>query len=297
MLVARNEMPTWPPSPQWAFTLVPLLQLSYSFLYWDFFGSLERGLNRALRGRPPVEEAAPRRDRREPEEVNAVGQPAEEEEEGFWPIINTIGDLIRGFIRNDGPIEVEVRVGAEIEDVDVPEDDGQDDIPAEFPEPRDAAPAEAPVVLAAPREQPLPPAQQERDQNQVQEGNRNDVNPPPPAENAQPPITTLNAIMNRMVSSLLFPAVCYGAGELLRLVVPQAWARPPGYRHPFTGLLQQRWGRSLVGGCLFVVLRDAFALYLKYRRVQVKQHRRVRNVDKSAARRGNGNGNGGAAIA
>jgi hypothetical protein len=86
--------------------------------------------------------------------------------------------------------------------------------------------------------------------------------------------------MNGMTTTLLFPAISYGMGELVRRVLPASWARPPTYRRPATGLLQYRWGRSLVGACLFFVLRDAFALYYKYRRVQVKLARKVHNVER-----------------
>jgi hypothetical protein len=67
-------------------------------------------------------------------------------------------------------------------------------------------------------------------------------------------------------------------GELIRATLPKARVTR-GWRRP-AGLLQEQWGRSLVGGCLFVVLKDAIALYTKYRRVQVKANRRVRNVER-----------------
>ena len=41
------------------------------------------------------------------------------------------------------------------------------------------------------------------------------------------------------------------------------------------GLLQQRWGRSVVGGCLFVVLKDALMLYVKWRMARIQRERRV----------------------
>ncbi|CAK7275281.1 hypothetical protein SEPCBS57363_006601 [Sporothrix epigloea] len=49
---------------------------------------------------------------------------------------------------------------------------------------------------------------------------------------------------------------------------------------PRRGLLQERWGRSLVGGLILIVLRDAWRLLLKYRRAQMKQQRRIRNVER-----------------
>ena len=40
-------------------------------------------------------------------------------------------------------------------------------------------------------------------------------------------------------------------------------------------LLQEKWGRSLVGGCLFVVLKDAVMLYARWRMVEMHRKRRV----------------------
>jgi hypothetical protein len=101
-------------------------------------------------------------------------------------------------------------------------------------------------------------------------GNGND-------DNAPAGVSTLTRILNSLATSLLFPGICFGMGELIRAMAPKAWV---ARRHPAAGLLQEQWGRSLVGGCLFVVLRDAFALYAKYRRVQVRARRRIKNVER-----------------
>jgi hypothetical protein len=102
------------------------------------------------------------------------------------------------------------------------------------------------------------------------------------------PGMTLSDIINNAATSLLLPTISFGMGELLRVVLPKVWVNSPktsygsGLRRGSllapTGLLQQRWGRSLVGGCLFIVLKDMFLLYAKYRKVEVKKRRRVRNV-------------------
>lgn len=49
------------------------------------------------------------------------------------------------------------------------------------------------------------------------------------------------------------------------------------------GLLQQVWGRSLAGGALYVVFRDFFRLYVKYRKADAKSYRRVQNFDRKKA--------------
>ncbi|KAI0391376.1 hypothetical protein F5Y17DRAFT_440966 [Xylariaceae sp. FL0594] len=92
--------------------------------------------------------------------------------------------------------------------------------------------------------------------------------------------------INFLAGSLLFPSVCYGAGEILRLILPsRLTTKSPSSSLLPTGLLEERWGRSLVGGCLFVVLKDAFFLYVKYRKMMNFPYRRVKNSEKRHVRR------------
>ncbi|KAG5980145.1 hypothetical protein E4U55_004350 [Claviceps digitariae] len=99
----------------------------------------------------------------------------------------------------------------------------------------------------------------------------------------------LSSISNSVVSALILPGVSFVMGEALRLVLPRSWTTPAS-RSRWTmfaggvgsrpGLLQQQWGRSLIGGCLFVVLKDALRVYAKSRRVTAMRNRRVKNVDR-----------------
>lgn len=82
--------------------------------------------------------------------------------------------------------------------------------------------------------------------------------------------------INLIAGALLWPGVCYGVGELMRHVLPSRFVSKPPFG-PATGLLQERWGRSLIGGCLFVVLKDVFFLYVKYKRMMNRPHRRIKN--------------------
>ncbi|KAI1467610.1 uncharacterized protein F4812DRAFT_430156 [Daldinia caldariorum] len=91
------------------------------------------------------------------------------------------------------------------------------------------------------------------------------------------------SLENFLAGSLLFPGVCYGMGELLRYVLPSRLVNRPASGFP-TGLLQERWGRSLVGGCLFVVLKDVFFLWVKYRRIMTRSSRRIRNAENRTRR-------------
>lgn len=94
-------------------------------------------------------------------------------------------------------------------------------------------------------------------------------------------VSGLGAVLNYLAGALMWPTVSYGAGSLLRLALPSSWVTKPA-SGPVTGILQERWGRSLVGGCLFVVLKDAFFLYVKWRTTINRPYRRVRNIDRRA---------------
>ena len=80
-------------------------------------------------------------------------------------------------------------------------------------------------------------------------------------------------------------------GELLYLALPKPWVTGPavvngvwGRKLVRPGLLQQQWGRSLAGGCAYIVLRDMFQIYTKYRRAVTKPMRRVKNVERKRVR-------------
>ncbi|KAI0125690.1 hypothetical protein BJ170DRAFT_734515 [Xylariales sp. AK1849] len=91
----------------------------------------------------------------------------------------------------------------------------------------------------------------------------------------------ISSLLNHVTGALLWPIVSSSTGSLLRLVLPASWTMKP-LSGRTTGLLQERWGRSLVGGCLFVVLKDAFFLYVKWRKTVNRPYRRIRNVDRRA---------------
>jgi hypothetical protein len=50
--------------------------------------------------------------------------------------------------------------------------------------------------------------------------------------------------------------------ELLHLSLPAKWVgRGLEVRVESRGLLMEKWGKSIVGGCLFVLLKDVVTLY------------------------------------
>ncbi|KAL8700106.1 MAG: hypothetical protein Q9201_005635 [Fulgogasparrea decipioides] len=93
-------------------------------------------------------------------------------------------------------------------------------------------------------------------------------------------VPLVSAFVHTMIGALAFPAVAAGMGDLISVFLPRTWKVPPGVwdrRSP--GFLQSRFGRSVAGGCLFLVLKDTLSLYSKYRLAQDHMHRRVLDYD------------------
>ena len=95
---------------------------------------------------------------------------------------------------------------------------------------------------------------------------------------------SLTPLAEKFLGALIFPSLAGMSGELLKLLLPRAWTTAPaltsgrpglGTRIVAKGLLQEKWGRSLVGGCLFVVLKDAVMLYVRWKMAQMHRKRKV----------------------
>jgi hypothetical protein len=238
-------------------------------------------------------------------EANVNGE-AMEEEPGLWATLWQLGNALLGLFEADEEvvIQAEVRVGGHDHNPD--EHDEQVEMELEQLELEIEAEEREAIAEAAADAQPGAEA---ADNDGVMivdvvQGEGNDPIPFNPEPAAVPggdaaegpdvpgpngrrrqrqnrrdddgPSMSLSDIVNNATTSLLLPTISFGMGELLRVTLPKAWVSRPGGAP--AGLLQQRWGRSLVGGGLFIVLKDIFVLYAKYRKVEVKKHRRVRNV-------------------
>ncbi|CAN8102097.1 unnamed protein product [Discula destructiva] len=311
-LVLRDDMPSWPPSPAWVMTALPWVTFSYNRIYYDLFGAYERRLNRALRGRGLANEEPPA-DGENPgaQQVNQAGENAaapDEEDAGYFAQALRVGNAVLNMIGDDNDeefvAEIELQIGPEEDEQQVVEELQNDvnelnDIIASrngqalpvaedgaAQEPQQAGDAQAAVAaeeLADAAEPPPAIRIEPRADNQPVQNANNQQAPEEPIREARGTSTTLTDLVNGVVSALTFPLVCWASGEVLRHTLPVAWVTRPHSR-AVTGLLQEQWGRSIVGGAMYIVARDMVNLYTKHRRVEVRKQRRVKNVPRRKAK-------------
>lgn len=85
-----------------------------------------------------------------------------------------------------------------------------------------------------------------------------------------------------VLGALVFPAISASMGGFLKYVLPKSWTTPSSIlERGRPGLLQTRWGRSVVGGCMFVLLKDALVLYCRWKLAQTHRKRKVLNYDRT----------------
>lgn len=345
LMTAKDNVPHWPPSPEWALTAMPAVSLCYSHVYYTLFGRLERRLNAAIRGRDPdspqeethLEQQQEGQDQQRPQQGgqrrrNNRDRGVNVWEAGLGRIMALAIALVFGLDDDEGEQDGDggdgddQRVEFELEiNLQVPNDEDEEAPQGQIEEAGNMAVAQAPVrnepepavndgtlpvaaevVLGqepdVQAENDIPPQQAlAADQATAQEA----ADPPPAIQPAPQPqaqqdqpaeqprqrrvegagISTWSRIINGTVSALLMPQISFAMGEALRLTLPARWVSKQGQPK---GLLQHTWGRSLVGTCLFVVLRDAMSLYVKYRRVQAIKNRTVKNFDPTVSSKGAG---------
>ena len=90
-----------------------------------------------------------------------------------------------------------------------------------------------------------------------------------------------------IMGALVFPTISAAMGALLQVALPRSWTTAPSRwdRYP-AGFLQSRFGRSVIGGCLFVVLKDTLMLYSRYRLAQDHKKRKVVDYDPKKGKKG-----------
>ena len=217
-MIARDSILSWPPSPEWAMTLMPCVQLSYSLLYREFFWPRERELNKILRGgyldsgetaEDGADAAAPANDAAARQEPGLLAN--------ALSLTNAIMGLFGGNEEGAG-LELEVRLDAVVDGDDNIAEDGQEG----EQQGQDAAnPAPAPdVPPAAPAQQPP-----QQEQNQIQRNQAEIVWP------------TLTDVTNNMSTSLLLPGISWLMGHLIHNIIASVGGTGCGDRRPASSYL------------------------------------------------------------
>lgn len=307
---------TWPPSPQLALAVFPYVRSVYYNLYKELVMPYEMKLSRQLLGLPPVE---PRADDNQNRRRNAQAQGGilgilqtlidaleQDDEDGQGPQIDNFQLELRAEEREGDAEEEGIMLEMIVEEAEMEGEGGVEAAPnagdgdlageAMDAQADAAAPEAAEAEVPVPAEAVIDPLAADEDDaapapNVPQAPADNPPNheaPPAPARRMGLG-ALLSSVSNALVNALILPGVSFAAGEALRLVLPKDWTAAP-LRNPWMragtavggrpGLFQQQWGRSLVGGCLFVVLRDVLRVYTKTRKVAALSNRRVKNVDR-----------------
>ncbi|KAJ5439881.1 uncharacterized protein N7458_010879 [Penicillium daleae] len=94
-------------------------------------------------------------------------------------------------------------------------------------------------------------------------------------------------LADTVLGALVFPAISASMGGLLKYILPKSWTTPSSVlERSRPGFLQTRWGRSVVGGCMFVLLKDALVLYCRWKLAQTHRRRKVQNYDRTKKHHG-----------
>ncbi|KAF2473427.1 uncharacterized protein BDR25DRAFT_282963 [Lindgomyces ingoldianus] len=88
------------------------------------------------------------------------------------------------------------------------------------------------------------------------------------------------SLADTILGALIFPSIAAAVGEVLKHALPKSWVTKPA-DGKVTGFLQARWGRSILGGCLFVGVKDVVMLYVRWKMAQNHRKRRVEDYDRS----------------
>jgi hypothetical protein len=90
---------------------------------------------------------------------------------------------------------------------------------------------------------------------------------------------SLSRLAQSILGALVFPSISALMGDVLKATLPSKFTSLVMGKKP-NRFLQTRWGRSIVGGCLFVVLKDAVTLYVRWKMAQDHKKRHVVDYDK-----------------
>ncbi|CAK3822600.1 RING finger domain-containing [Lecanosticta acicola] len=249
----------WPPSASFAFALLPYVRGLYNLGYKHLFAEREKRW---------LEELQPRANLDGGGDGNAgEGPNADQQEDGEFEV------RIDGGIWDDWEGPAPAAQGA----ANAAQEQAGEDEAAPGPNVEDNRPLPNGGGNEAPVQQPQQPAQQQAGNQPIQR--RLAFSP--------------TAIAESVLGALLFPTIAGIAGEALKFVLPRSWTSLPAPTSTWRWnikpasnrtFLSQKWARSLVGGCLFVVCKDALMLYVRWKMVQMHRNRRILDYDRRSAR-------------
>lgn len=250
----------WPPSASLAFAVLPYLRLAYNAYYKRVWGEREQQWLREIQ--PRLNQSQNEAD------DNADNANDAEDADNVFEVrldTNIFEDWEGGDEEDEMPDLAAVPVEA------VPAAAPQQGDREEFHEAVQRAEDivnEAPGEHAEPVENPAGPGARPQEPAVAAP---DDAAVPPPAPGERRLSFSPSTIAETLLGALLFPTIAGLSGELLKLALPTRFTRASRSG----GILQAKWGRSLVGGCLFVVVKDAVGLYVKWRMARMQRDRRV----------------------
>ena len=283
----------WPPSASLAMAVLPYLRGLYNAYYERVWAVHEK---RWLKDIQPRNGQSGQNENNGEQDAEANEAPAEEEGIFEIRVDGNIWEDWNGDEEQENPqqlrerqeverqlLEAERELELEREHIRrdmmgeglIPDGEAEEAPPLNAPPLADDQPAAAPQIRRANRPRPNP---QPQPQPQPQQG----------GQERRLSIST-TGLAEKVLGALLFPTIAGLSGEALRLLLPASWTSAPASRwgrSKATGLLQERWGRSIVGGCLFVVVKDAVMLYVRWRMSQQHRKRKVLDYDRRKSKAG-----------
>lgn len=249
-----------------AFAVLPYLRSAYNEFYRISFAKLEKQWDQAILRKP-----------REGETANEVAQGMEERGGEGGVLELQIGIEFRNL--GEQPVfRDQAQQAGEREQPAAPHPDEVDPIhpmPQRMYPPADGEAGEQPVPNAPQVDGDVDPQPDHQQPNGQLPAQRDDE------LEAGGNHASASDIASTVMGALFFPAVSSLMGDLLKVSLPRKWVVKPSTSA--TGLLQEKWGRSIVGGCLFVVLKDVLNLYVKWKRARDQGKRRI--LDYNASQR------------
>ena len=250
----QREGPLWPPSASMTVAILPYIRAVYNEFYDRVCAPKEKAWIKQIQPRAGDQEEDEQREQNQ-EQANAF-------EDGMDIGLDLQVEIVED---EDGPEDGQP-IGNAMEGEQGQADQGRDRAQDENRNP--GHPGVGNQERAPNIHQHL---QRHQHEHRREQGNQNAV---------QGLVLNFFSLPQTIMGALIFPTISAAMGALLQVALPRSWTTPPGRwdRYP-AGFLQSRFGRSIVGGCLFVVLKDTLMFYSRYRLAQDHKKRRIVDYD------------------